>query len=545
MSALEERGQALTDPRARAAVVPASGEGRATRLLLLLVLLLAGWALWRSPWSASNLAIVPDTVEYAIAAQRLATVGRYDLEIEGGSYPPRYPPWFSALFLAPAYALAPGELGIGIVPVLVLALGAVGAAFALGRRLSGVWGAVAAAVTLACFGEFRRLSREIMSDVPAMTFGLWSCALYVRMRQGPGRTADHVLAGWLCAAAFSLRVELASLVLPFAALVLWRGERVWLRAALVLAPAALVAAATALYNHVTFGTWARNGYHFWLPVPCDYPALLLSPRFLPENLARFASPWGLGPLGLGGLGAWRLLRRGSPAVRPVLGFLLLGALPGSLFHLFFFFPTLRFHLLSLSVLCVLAAAGLVTLLPERLRRWARLGPALLVLLLPALPVKPDPLPERRIIAEALARETSQRAVIVTAIEPVYLDPLVVRGTARRVVPLSRWVEYASRSVAPERVDLPEEPTRLPLSPRAREILRLHTRPVCAFTADEEPKRLAAWVREGRPVHLDASFLPGNFPLERLLGDDLELVWSPRHPWLARFALRRVSRRGAP
>ena len=120
--AVAERVQALADRGARDPAVLPSGEGPSTRLLLLLVLLLAGWTLWRSPWSASNLAIVPDSVEYAIGAQRLVTVGRYDLEIEGVSFPPRYPPWFSALFLAPAYALAPSELGIGILPVLVLAL---------------------------------------------------------------------------------------------------------------------------------------------------------------------------------------------------------------------------------------------------------------------------------------------------------------------------------------------------------------------------------------------------------------------------------------
>ena len=46
---------------------------RATRFLLLLaalIVLLAAWRLWRSPFNASNLEIVPDSVEYSVAADR-------------------------------------------------------------------------------------------------------------------------------------------------------------------------------------------------------------------------------------------------------------------------------------------------------------------------------------------------------------------------------------------------------------------------------------------------------------------------------------------
>ena len=42
-------------------------------LIVFLVALVAAWRLWRSPWSASNLEIVPDSVEYAVAADRVAT----------------------------------------------------------------------------------------------------------------------------------------------------------------------------------------------------------------------------------------------------------------------------------------------------------------------------------------------------------------------------------------------------------------------------------------------------------------------------------------
>jgi hypothetical protein len=68
------------------------------RLLFLLVAitLFAATHLYRSPQSASDLEITPDSVEYAIGAQRLVTQGRFDIEINTGSLPfPATPPWFS------------------------------------------------------------------------------------------------------------------------------------------------------------------------------------------------------------------------------------------------------------------------------------------------------------------------------------------------------------------------------------------------------------------------------------------------------------------
>ena len=61
--------------------------------------------LYRSPYSASNLDFPPDAQEHVIAAQRLVLFGSYSIEINGVSYPPRYPPWFLVLVLAPFYAV--------------------------------------------------------------------------------------------------------------------------------------------------------------------------------------------------------------------------------------------------------------------------------------------------------------------------------------------------------------------------------------------------------------------------------------------------------
>jgi hypothetical protein len=70
---------------------------------------------------------VPDAVEHTVSAQRLATLGRFDIVVDGRELPPRYAPGFPVLLLAPGYALLGPELGNAIVLVLLCGVAAVGA----------------------------------------------------------------------------------------------------------------------------------------------------------------------------------------------------------------------------------------------------------------------------------------------------------------------------------------------------------------------------------------------------------------------------------
>ena len=60
---------------------------RTATLTLVLLLALAVGVLYRSAWSAGELETVPDSVEYAVAAQRFVTTGHYDIEINRVRYP--------------------------------------------------------------------------------------------------------------------------------------------------------------------------------------------------------------------------------------------------------------------------------------------------------------------------------------------------------------------------------------------------------------------------------------------------------------------------
>src|SRR6476660_9050181 len=59
--------------------------------LLLLMVIAAIW-LYRTPYSASNLEVTPDAVEYALAPLQFLETGHYDIVVEGRPLPSRYPP---------------------------------------------------------------------------------------------------------------------------------------------------------------------------------------------------------------------------------------------------------------------------------------------------------------------------------------------------------------------------------------------------------------------------------------------------------------------
>ncbi len=87
-----------------------------TRTVFALILLLgiSAISLFVPAYTASNLGIVPDSVEYATAAWRLVNEGRYVITINGEAYPPRYPPGFALVALAPAWCTSSATSNVGV-----------------------------------------------------------------------------------------------------------------------------------------------------------------------------------------------------------------------------------------------------------------------------------------------------------------------------------------------------------------------------------------------------------------------------------------------
>jgi len=346
-----------------------------------------------------------------------------------------------------------------------------------------------------------------------------------------------LLAGLLTAAGFALRSECLAILLPFAWRIATRERRPATALTLLALPSVLVAAATGWYNMETFSSWLRSGYQYWCPVPCDFPDMMFGLRFVPQNLERLLSASRVAVFALGATGACVLLAQGRDAVRRALGYSALAAVPGSLLHLVYFYPEARFHIFVLALASILGGAGLGSLAGVAVR--GRLWPLPLVLALVAFvpPREGSPPPLLRIAAEAIARETPSDAVVVSGVNPVFLEPYLVRDTSRTIVPVSRSIEYASKLVAPVRIGTIEPPPRGPNDQRAPGLLRAGAIDPVPFVATESPEKLVSWVREGRRVFIDASFLPDDAPLGRIIDPSVLVVPNPRVPWLGELHLR--------
>jgi hypothetical protein len=272
-------------------------------------------------------------------------------------------------------------------------------------------------------------------------------------------------------------------------------------------------------------------------VPYDVPGLTFGLHYVPRNLARLLTAPRIAVLASGVLGAGILFARRRDEVRRVLRYLALAALPGSLLHLLYFYPEARFHIFVLALASVIFGAGLGSLAGIAVR--GRLWPLPLVVALAAFlpPRAALPPPNRRMVAETIARETPRDAVVVSGLDPVFLEPYLLRESSRTIVPASRSVEYASKLVAPARIGAIDPPPRGPTDHRAPGLLRAGAIDPCPVVATESREKLLLWVREGRRVFVDLSFLPQDAPLGRILDPALFVEPNPRVPWLGELHAR--------
>jgi hypothetical protein len=491
---------------------------------LVLAALLAARNLYRSPYSASDLHVTPDEVEYAVCARRLATLGHYDLDIDGVSTPPHSTPWFSAL-LAPVYLAAPDEVGNGIWVVFAFAVAGVIAVMLTGNIVSGPLGGALAVIAVLALPPYPYIARLIMTDGPAMVLGLVGLWLFVRWSAHAARVRESLIGGVLVASAFAVRSPYWSMILPFA----WRAFRAQERRiahfSALLAPLALVLLANAVYNQTTFGDWHRTGYQYWCAVPYDYPDLVLSLSNFGANFENLMIPATVKALALGAVGAVALVLRRPPRWKALLGYCAVTAVPISALHLVYFYATPRFHVYLIAACLAVGGIGLSSLLPARWRedRLAAVG-AVALLAIAFFAMQPFDIqpPARRQAADEIQRETPADAVIISGLEPVYLSAFAPPGSQRTYVAASRDVEFASKVLSRARIDRELAAPRSARDHAASGLLAHGGRWAVPHTADEMHEEIEAWIRAGRAVFLETRFLTNPAAVQRMLGSSLRL-----------------------
>ncbi|MBU0729768.1 MAG: glycosyltransferase family 39 protein [Proteobacteria bacterium] len=492
---------------------------------ILLLAVVAVVVLYQDRFSASNLDVVPDSTEYVLAAHRFATAGEYKILVEGRWLPPRYPPWFSVFALAPAYLFLGPAIGNAIYPITIFGVTGIVIAFLLGKKIGGDWGGTIGALAVLALPTYRMWSRFVMTDVPAAVLMLGACLLYLRLRTGAqARSIAYLLPGFVIAVAALFRPVCAAAVFPF--LVCAVASCHWALTVRNLAflggPLVLAGAASMTYNAIEFGSPFRNGYHFWVPVPYDYAHLTFSLSYVAQN---FAMLWKTDAILLMSVAVvmWAIDRWGicsmeegnsrPRTIRWIGEFILLGCVPIVLFHLIYFFPSDRFYLPILILLAV-TIGGMVGAWLGRLPRAALLGTFALALFWAVFMHSNEiRTPYRRMAVDEILQHTPKDSWIISGIEPAYLEYLVARESQRRIVPISRGVEYAGKIIAPEKIPDPDPPPQSWRDHRCAGLLRGGAQEAVRFVAAEQLDSIAEQQARGTRVFIDLLYVvPADQPI---------------------------------
>src|SRR5262249_36247139 len=231
----------------------------------LVIALAAGTAVrWTPPGDVEDLRPRPDALEYEEGARNLAAGDGYCLIMDGGRYPPRYPPGFSML-MVPAMWLTAGRHGAGIWTVLASALAGIACVWAIGFLVGGPASAFAGGLLLALAPLHVRWSRAVMSDVPTATVaaGLALGGLLCRRRGAWAWFALGVAAGL----AALLRPTCTLRVLPIAAMLLVEygaGSAAARRVAALAIGVTVGLLPVASYDLQRFGSPLASGYEYWV-----------------------------------------------------------------------------------------------------------------------------------------------------------------------------------------------------------------------------------------------------------------------------------------
>jgi len=482
----------------------------------LFVLIFALLATFRTPYHASNLEIVPDSVEYAIGARNLASSGNYEIEINHTAYPSRYAPWFSALLLAPAYIIfGTGEIGNAVYALLLLASVALLSVFYLGYYNSKASGGVWAIILLYSIPSYFFYSRQIMSDVPALSLMLAALLFYCIISQGnfKFRKRDFLAAGLLCAFAALLRPGYFALLVPFV-LLLWRAADLKAKLGcliLLTLPSVLGFSATLIYNFAAFGSFFRSGYNFWVGWPYDFINRTFSIEYFWSNF-RFLIERSWFGFYLVLLVLVYFMDRGTSRCfakrKTVLNFAWPLSLAIIVIYLPYFYREPRFYLPLLAPLALSIGLTIseitnkllsVPVLPKVLGAFLLCGAA-------AYQSFSTCSDTRRHTADLIEKYTPSNAMVISGLDPVFLSGTAGENSARVFIPISRRVEYASKLISFSTLSFGAVLPANVFEHRSNLVKRAGGQDAVQATATEMLEDLAAFAEKGQALYLDGSEL---------------------------------------
>jgi hypothetical protein len=483
-----------------------------------LIIIISIIILFKTSYNASNLDITPDSVEYALGGNSIATEGSYSITVNRTDYPPRYPPWFSLLVIAPNYIIIGNELGNAIYSITFYAVFGIAIAFLIGTNISGELGGILSALGLLLIHNYRSLGRQIMTDVPCVSLILLICYVYLILRRSPliNNLKLYSFAGILIGYCSALRPTCVSTILPFITIALFskRVSTSLARLFCLLIPSLIVIGANIIYNYYTFNSIIRNGYNFWCPVPYDYLSLTFSFKYVLSNLRQLILSLNVILLTI----AVILWFKSSHIIcnnykytkviyKHLMEFIIVGVGPLIVFHLFYFFSESRFYLPLTSILIVIVGSMLGIIFNNVYRR--KYIVILFLVMLSAIAYRCiiyDTPPFKRKSIERILNNTPENSIIISSIDPAYLEYFICRKSSRLVVPISRSVEYASKLISYHIIKNPNPAPKNWKDHRCAGLIKGGAVEAIPYVAFERPDIIADKIKEGFPVFIDTSFL---------------------------------------
>lgn len=344
--------------------------------------------------------------------------------------PPRYPPWFSMLFLFPVWILSTLSCWV-LLPTILCTLLLVFSAATIAFHLGGIVGATLASAFILTLPDIRHLSLMTMTDIPATALFIFS--LYALLRN-PRSISDSKLFifTWFSSLFFALLIGAlirpSSMVLFLAPSAMFFKKNPlymyrWRITFLTALVASIVTLSNALYNRFTFGDSATSGYAFWVPEFYNSLSNTLSFHFLSRNIPVAFFDTQLLPLLLVASALYIILIKQGRIELPVrtAPTVTLVVTPYLLFFLLYFYPSPRFYLPLVVLLCTLIG-GLVGRLSTKKMRPLLYSLAVLAMTAATLSSKTrEPGPTTAAILDEIKTRVPRGAVILTDINPIYVS----------------------------------------------------------------------------------------------------------------------------
>lgn len=255
--------------------------------LLFGLLAIAAFLIYLPSELGMSLAIPPDSNEYAIGLSNLFTHGKFGFTLNGEWYPSRYAPWFSLFCLSPAYFLCGGDVLSLHWAVLAFALAFLVLSYRFCRIIGlGRWSYVCAALPM-FIPDFVFYSRMVMTEIPYAALLATSALVFVRFADDEKPSLRFCVgAGVLVAWTGAVRFTALPMLALFAVAQLLKRcslKRKVVAVWVLSMPVFLYLVANSIYNKCVFGSFFRNGYNYWVSVPCDYLDLTFNLKYAVNN----------------------------------------------------------------------------------------------------------------------------------------------------------------------------------------------------------------------------------------------------------------------